>query len=580
MKENSKGLSLFSLISRLYHLYRPYFGLKKNKKWRTLSVLVMLGISVTMAFTMNYINIAMNDFIVIIGPTVTYSAYFSTLGWYLGAITLYALFCYVNTCISSWLAESLTAAISKKMLKKWLRSDAYIGTKLATNTHSELDIGKTLIYDNQHLNTKVLDLINNGLIVLGNFAVGAIGLYAMSVPLSVTFLATTVTIPGYLLISTMCYAIFFNYVNTKTGSTLNARLASQTKLDSDIHAKINHIDVHSEAIAFKKGKFYELRSLLETIKSNRVIKKTIINVRSALMFLNIFNQDFSQFVSLILASPSVIAGKLNIMGLFELSNNFSFIVQGFTWKSYYFEDLTQCEVELQKMEALQQQLSDWKQIQKRTRGNLRTFNSLPNQKSDIEIKNLSVEIPGGKQILNNFNVRIPKNQKTLLEGASGRGKTSIIRSLLNLNVHAKGEIHGLSENTYFIPSEPYFPYNKTLLQAIVYPSDTMPTQAQRDKIVSLMRMMGFDESKILLLDKVRDWYGSILSDGERKRLMFIRMLINNPDVVVMDEATRGIDPPTKMKIESMFNEYLAQTTFIMTDHNPSEIPFHQNKIVL
>jgi ABC-type multidrug transport system ATPase subunit len=82
------------------------------------------------------------------------------------------------------------------------------------------------------------------------------------------------------------------------------------------------------------------------------------------------------------------------------------------------------------------------------------------------------------------------------------------------------------------------------------------------------------------LHQVKDWYGPVLSDGERKRIMIIAALMKDPELLTMDEATRGIDIPTKEKVERIMKELLAKATILYTDHNPSETTFYDHRIKL
>lgn len=570
----SSSFSLVTFLSQLYSLYKPLFGLKKNKKWRTLAGVLMLTISALLALTMNLINDSMVDFVDILGQsTITYSAYFTGLSYFLSTIVLYSALTFVNTWIASWLGESLSFAISKKLTKRWMDTEAYHGSKFLPQQQEELNFAQTISRDTAKLNAEVLDLGNSFLNTLGNFVVGSLGLYAMSIPLNLTLFSLSFTIPGYLLASTLIYAISYNYISKKASHSLRKNFDANTQLESNFFHQIEHVATRAEPIAFWRGKDYERKKLLEILSNNRLVQKSLINTRSALNFLISFHYNFSNLVTFILASPSVIAGKLQMSNLFSLSNHFNFVVSFFTWESVNFDTLTECDVRLQKLQSVHQQLSAWEQMKQ----NQKLTHS--HQGNNIHVE-LTIKAPNGELLLQNFNRTITKGKRTQITGPSGKGKTSLLRALRNISVNAQGKITGLPPDTTFICSEPYFPRNAALLEAFFYPRMQAITRSERAEVIRLMREMNFSEDKIQELDQVKDWNGTALSDGEKKRIMIINAILKIPSTLVMDEATRGIDEQTKVKVQKILAQRLSKATIIFTDHNPTTPAFSQRKINL
>jgi len=114
----SKEASLLSFFEQLYYLYRPHFGLKKNKFWRTLTAGAMVFNAVLSAFVMSLINTTMNSFVGVLGAdTITYTAYFGVLWNFLLAILVYSCFTFANDWLSAHLGDSLSNAMNKKYNK-------------------------------------------------------------------------------------------------------------------------------------------------------------------------------------------------------------------------------------------------------------------------------------------------------------------------------------------------------------------------------------------------------------------------------------------------------------------------------
>lgn len=565
--ENRIAPTLSAFAKRIFHYYRPHFGLGENK-WRSVMGGLIIINSIIAAFCMSLINSAMNSFIGVLSvPGVTYSSYFGALGYFFGAILLHSVFSIANSWLGTRLAESLSNRINQKFVKKWLNNKEYYQAKIGHHINNLPNPAQIISYNNSELNNRTIELINCLLIVTGNFVVGAIGLYDMSIPLTLTLFSTPIVIPGYLLLSSVIYGLIYNTVTNKVGKSLQTHLDKETEVRSELYDKINHISTRAEHIAFLNGANYERQSLLTTLINNRLTQQSIAGIRSALTFLNMFSSNFTNIIAFILASPSILANKLQITQMFELANHFNFVVQLFTWKSDNFDRITECYVHLQKLEDLLSVPEKSIKISNPKRNNL-VF--ARNQLDNIQITNLTVHKPDDTPILCNFNATFKEGEIILIKAESGRGKTSFLRALANIYPYANGSISGVPEKTYFLPSEPYFPYKKTLLDAIFYPKiDPTPSASELAQIKDLMRAMGLG-SKIDDLTKVKDWYSTVLSDGERKRLMIIAAIMAKPALLIMDEATRGIDIPTKLIVEKLIKAHLPKTTILFTDHTPSE----------
>lgn len=345
--------------------------------------------------------------------------------------------------------------------------------------------------------------------------------------------------------------------------------------------KLHHIHTNAEVIAFKKGTEYEHQSLWSTIKQSKLVQRSATKIRTLLTFATNLHAEFTSFFAILLCAPNIIAQKLNFSSVLEIPYHFQNVVNLFTWKSDNFERVTNCAVSLQHIEEFNATLDKWENIQKKNSSQL-TFSS--NASSDVKIENLTLKNADGSTILTNFTNSLPKGKVTLLQGASGVGKTSILRAISGLSPFASGSISGLSKNTHFIPSHPYFPLQKTLLDAILYPRQEKATLQEINEIKNLMKELGFKPTTIDALQSVKDWSGQHLSDGEKQRIEIISAIMKKPDVLFMDEATSRVDhdarTDNKGKIESLLKKHLPNTTIFYTDHNPSEGSFCDKQIYL
>lgn len=580
-KNENESHTLFSLAKRFYLFYRPYFGFEAKNRKRTFWLAGIVIGNTLLAFALAFINVSMASLMGLLTMQgVTYTAFFYAAAQCVAAIVGYGALTGVDSWMASLLGSSLAHSINKNLEKKWMKNKGYYGASLLPKSSSQ-NPAQLISHDNYELHSTVTELFDNFLTTVSNFVVGIIGLYMLSVPLELTLWSISFAVPGYLALSTVLYAIVYNSITNKMGSSLEDLQSKQRKVEGKIQTKINHIKTHAEDIAFKKGAEYEHQSLLATIKQNKIVQSSVSKVRSLLSFATNLHAEFTSFFAILLCAPNIIAQKLNFASILEIPYHFQNVVNFFTWKSDNFDKVTDCAVSLKRIENFNATLNKWENIQKQNRAHLHF--SAGNTK-EIKISDLTLKRPDGTPILQKFSQSIPKGKVTLLQAASGVGKTSILRAMAGLSPYASGKIEGLTENMHFIPSHPYFPVQRSLLDAILYPRQKKATELEITKIKYLMKELGFNQTIINDLQTVKDWFGPHLSDGEKQRIEIISAIMKKPDILFMDEATSRVDHDAKTdnkgKIERLLKKHLPKTTIVYTDHNPSESSFCDNRIYL
>jgi len=579
---SESNLGLIELIKRLFKLYRQYFGFDAQNISRTLKFCGIIIGNFLLAFSLVFVNTSMRSLMGLLTiPGVTYTGLILSASQCLLAITIYGSITAIDAILASNVGSSLSYAINQDIEEKWIKTKAYYGSKLISE-RKKYNAAQLLSDENNTLHNRVMELFDNYLTTVSNFVVSMIGLYSFSVPLDITLFSLSFAIPGYLVISTVLYAIVYNYFTQRVGASLEDYQTKQRNLESKIQRKIHHIEGNAESIAFKKGETFEHQSLFGALKKSKIVQQYSSKIRAVLTFLTNLHAEFSSYFAILLCAPNIISQKLSFSSILEIPYLFQNAVNMFTWKSDNFDTLTDCAVSLKRLEALQRSISEWESLQKHSEKNLeQSFDNV----DGITINNFTLRKPNGEPIIQNFNAHFPKGKITLLQGESGAGKTSLMRALAGLSPFASGDVAGFSKNIHFIPSHPYFPEEATLLESILYPRRHQATHEEIMRIKSLMKSLGFKKAIIDDLQTMKDWSGPYLSDGEKQRIEIISAIMKNPDILLMDEPTSRVDHDKKTnnkgRIEGLLKEHLPNTTIIYTDHNPSvNGAFNNNQVHL
>jgi ATP-binding cassette subfamily B protein len=204
------------------------------------------------------------------------------------------------------------------------------------------------------------------------------------------------------------------------------------------------------------------------------------------------------------------------------------------------------------------------------------------EKEDLEIhkislENISFRFPGRKLLLENIFFCVRKGQVVALVGESGCGKSTLTNIILrfydpengdiilNGNLNAKEvSIKKLRSKIGIIPQEIHI-FNGTILQNLL-------TEITEDKFrdmistISDMGLTSFIDSFPSGIMTLVGEEGINLSGGQRQLIAFIRVLLNKPDILVIDEGTSNMDRGTEHVIMNLIAKLKSRMGIILISH--------------
>lgn len=175
------------------------------------------------------------------------------------------------------------------------------------------------------------------------------------------------------------------------------------------------------------------------------------------------------------------------------------------------------------------------------------------------------------QVLQDLSVNIPRGVTYCLLGPNGSGKTTLMRMIMGLVKLDSGEIYVLDEPLDRIskvyPRLGYMPQMRPL-----YPDITV--RENLEFFAGLYAIRGWEKDrridevlKIVDLSQTKDRITGMLSGGMYQRISLACTLIHNPDMLLLDEPTVGIDPVTKQSFWGYFRALAREgKTVVITTH--------------
>ena len=197
----------------------------------------------------------------------------------------------------------------------------------------------------------------------------------------------------------------------------------------------------------------------------------------------------------------------------------------------------------------------------------------------IELINVNFRYGSRRSILNNLNMYIEAGAKIAIVGENGMGKSTIAKLLLNFYKPQTGKIlfgNNLIDelNLNYLRSKiAYLTQDAVLFKGTL--EENLKQKNPRiveQEFIEICKDCGIDKLVNLLPGgyqfKIND-YGANFSGGQKQLIAFTRAIINNPDIIILDEATSNMDSATERRvIELLFNKF-KQSTLIIISHKLS-----------
>nr|WP_286279336.1 ABC transporter ATP-binding protein [Naasia aerilata] len=173
---------------------------------------------------------------------------------------------------------------------------------------------------------------------------------------------------------------------------------------------------------------------------------------------------------------------------------------------------------------------------------------------------------GGRDVLRDVSVSVPRGAVVGLLGPSGSGKTTLLRAIVGVQITHGGRVTVLDEPAGSAPLRRRVGY--VTQSASVY--DDLTIRQNLEYFRALLRAPKSDIDRVLAATHLEDHASSLvgsLSGGQESRVSLAAALLGSPDLLVLDEPTVGLDPLLRVELWNLFHELADQgTTLLVSSH--------------
>lgn len=343
----------------------------------------------------------------------------------------------------------------------------------------------------------------------------------------------------------------------------------QLKKEANFRFGLVRIRENAEAIAFYRGESKEnsqVKANFQEVFSNYNL---LILWREIYLGLFTNTYDFLPYIiPALIIGPQILNGNLDVGKLSEATGAFLRVFFAFNIVVSRFQSLTGFAAGINRIYSFAEYLDKTNQ----TNGKVHQPQIKTIIQPSLELNHLTLKTPNYERTLvENISVRLKVGQGLLIMGASGCGKSSLLRAIAGLWQSGEGQILRPDlQEILFLPQRPYMILG-SLREQLLYPQvDLNVSDEQIEKALHQVNLPHLSEN-FGGLDAIQDW-SSVLSLGEQQRVAFARILINQPPYAVLDEATSALDVENESKLYSHLQT--TQTTYVSVGHRPSLKQYH------
>lgn len=207
----------------------------------------------------------------------------------------------------------------------------------------------------------------------------------------------------------------------------------------------------------------------------------------------------------------------------------------------------------------------------------------------ISFRNVDYSYTKGTSALNKVSFQIDKGEFVFLVGASGAGKSSVLKLIFREIVPKSGQVTVLHYNLGRMKRRAV-PYLRRQIGVVYQDFRLLPEKTAAENVGFALEVIEAPAKEIKrqvpkVLDIVglrgkEDRYPHQLSGGEQQRVAMARALVNNPALLVCDEPTGNLDPDTSWQIITLLNQINAMGTTVFIATHDKEVVNRMSRRVL
>ncbi len=535
----------------------------------SIGLLVMIGINVAFQYGVNVWNRGIFDAIEKRDASTVYflASIFPPL--VLGSVLIVTSQVYVRMRIQrrwrSWL--------TKVLVSRWIANGRYYQLNLIDGDHQNPEA--RLSEDMRIATEAPVDFVAGVIAAFVSASTFIVVLWTIGGALTLPIGGVWITIPGFLVVAAVIYALITSSSIAWIGRNFVKVSEVKNQLEAEFRYTLTRVRENGESIALLGGEEEERSDLDSRFRNVRHQWKRMAQQYMRTTVVSHGSMLIAPVVPVLLCAPKFLDGSMSLGQVMQAASAFTIVQSAFGWLVDNYPRLADWNACARRVASLMMSLDGLERAeQSDTLG--RIVRGETEGETMLSLKDVSVSLGDGTAVVKETAVEIGPGERVLVAGESGSGKSTLVRAIAGLWPWGGGSVSfRVGSRLFMLPQRPYIP-SGTLRRAVCYPQAAESWTAE--EIGAALDKVGLGHLK----DKVEEEapWDQTLSGGEKQRLTFARLLLNDPDIIVMDEATAALDEKSQDKMMQTVIDELPDATIISVAHRAELEAFHSRKITL
>ena len=374
----------------------------------------------------------------------------------------------------------------------------------------------------------------------------------------------TLTIPGYMFWAVLIYTGIATWLAIWLGRPLISLNFQQQRFEADFRFSLVRLRENTESVAFYGGEAREL-DIFAGRFANVFANFWAIMVRTRILgFAQNGTAQAAVVFPYLVAAPRYFAERLQLGAIQQVADAFIQLQGSLAFVITSYNDIANWKAVLDRLATFRDRVDEIKAAARAPQPI-----AVERAGKGVAVAALDLDLPDGRPLRKGIDFGVSPGEALLIRGPTGTGKSTLLRAIAGLWPFGRGRVRLDERRAFFIPQKSYIPLG-SLRQALLYPDDGAAVPPE--KLVGVLKKVGLEHLGPEL-DKV-DMWAQRLSGGEQQRLAFARILLAEPAVIFLDEATASLDEAGQQALYQLLRDLPWHPTIISVGHRATLPQFH------
>lgn len=381
-------------------------------------------------------------------------------------------------------------------------------------------------------------------------------LWSIGGSLSVEIRGVPFEIPAYMVLAAIIYAVLVSGLITWVGRPLPRLIAARNEGEARLRFSLMRIRDHGETIALSRAETGERRAVAATYDTLVTRWLAMIRQRGRLTWITNGSGALVPVVPLLLAAPKYLSGEMSLGDVVQVAAAFVAVQNAFNWVLDNFMRIAEWLASARRVDELAVALhaieagaaeSDIAVLVSEDRG--------------LRLDELTLTDRDGRTLLADVSTTLPAGATLHIAGELGHGKAALIQAVAGLWPWGRGAV-ALPDGARIAVLPQHLHLSEGSLRAALDPIGGHSD----DEAATALRHYGLS-GLVSQVDLARDW-DKALTTGDRQRLALARAELAAPDILVLDEATSGLETEAALDLLSRLRAARPDAVMLLIGQSP------------